>query len=76
MLRKILTIAFILALVVTFGCKKKEAAPTMPAMPKIQKQVEGAGQEAAKQAESAKQEAGKELQKTGEELQKEAPAAK
>jgi hypothetical protein len=76
MLRKILTIAFILALVVTFGCKKKETAPPKINIPAIQKQVEEKSQEAAKEAEAVKEEASKEAEKAGEELPKEVPAIK
>lgn len=63
MLRKILTIALVLVLVVAFGCKKKESAPSEgTTMTDLQKQVEKTGKE-------AKTEAGKELEKAGEELQ-------
>ena len=74
MLRKILTIAFVAALLFSFGCKKKETAPAPVAAPEAQKQVEQAGQEAAKQAEAAKQEAGKAVEEAGKELQKDVNA--
>ena len=75
MLRKILTITLILALFVTFGCKKKEAQPAAGTTTSaIQKQAEKTGEEAKKQAEAAKEKAGKELEKTGKELQKDVNA--
>ncbi|MGB8225523.1 MAG: hypothetical protein WCE45_01455 [Sedimentisphaerales bacterium] len=74
MLRKILTIAFVAALLFSFGCKKKEAAPAPAAAPEVQKQVEQAGKEAAKEGEAAKQEAGKAVEEAGKEIQKDANA--
>jgi len=63
MLRKILTIALVLALVVVFGCKKSEPQSQTPSIPEIQKQVEKTGAEAAKEAEAVKEKAGEEVQK-------------
>ena len=68
MLRKILTIAFILVLVVTFGCKKAEKPPTTETtITDLQKQVE-------KDSETAKEKAGQKIEKAGKEIQKDANA--
>jgi hypothetical protein len=49
MLRKILTIAFVAALLFSFGCKKKESSPVKSSVSDIQKQVEDTGKEAEQQ---------------------------
>lgn len=71
MLKKIMTIALVLALVVVFGCGKKteQPAPPQPSVTEQAKQTaETAGKEVKKETQAAKEKAGEQLEKAGKAL--------